>query len=261
MRYELLGPLRVCATDGRVLTLSAPKAEVTLALLLLSEGRVVTKEQLTTELWGERPPRSASAAIHVYISQLRKFLADAGAGDPGCPAITTTASGYRFQRGGASYDAEEFTAAVRAGRARQAAGRPAAALESFELALALYRGSVLDGHGDGPVVSSFAAWAEEERLTCLELAIEARTTLGQHREVIGLLGGLTAEYPLRESFYRQLMLVLYRAERRAEALEVYSSARRVLRSELGLEPHRSLRRLHQAILSADRLLDHQPLAS
>ncbi|WP_326815942.1 hypothetical protein OG243_01860 [Streptomyces sp. NBC_01318] len=56
------------------------------------------------------------------------------------------------------------------------------------------------------------------------------------------------------------MLVLYRSERQAEALQVYRSAQPVLRSELGLEPCRSLRRLHQAILTSDRLLD-LPVAS
>ncbi|MFE9427581.1 BTAD domain-containing putative transcriptional regulator [Kitasatospora sp. NPDC006697] len=259
MRFELLGPLRVCADDGEPFRLSAPKVEITLALLLLNEGRVVTKEQLTAELWGDRPPRSAPTAIHVYISQLRKFLAQAG--EAGREAITTAVSGYRFQRRADGYDVADFTAAVQLGRDRMAAGRAAAALEVLEPALAMMRGPVLDGHGDGPVLSAFAGWAEEERLTCLELVIEARTQLGQHREVVSLLHGLIAEHPLRESFYRQLMLVLYRAERRADALEVYRSARRVLRSELGLEPHRALRQLHQAILSADRLLDLGQVAS
>ncbi|MFF0399917.1 BTAD domain-containing putative transcriptional regulator [Streptomyces sp. NPDC005248] len=56
------------------------------------------------------------------------------------------------------------------------------------------------------------------------------------------------------------MPVRYRSERQAEALQVYRSAQPVLRSELGLEPCRSLRRLHQPILTSDRLLD-LPLAS
>jgi DNA-binding SARP family transcriptional activator len=51
------------------------------------------------------------------------------------------------------------------------------------------------------------------------------------------------------------MLVLYRSERQAEALQVYRSAQHILRAELGLEPCRSLRRLHRAILTSDRLLD------
>ncbi len=262
MRYELLGPLRVCAADGKRFALSAAKAETTLALLLAAGGRAVGKEQLTSELWGDSPPRSAAAAIHVYVSQVRKFLARAG--DPGGSSIVTTPSGYRLDIRDSGYDVAEFGASVRTGQELLEAGRTEAALESFERALALVRGPVLDERSEGPVLSAFTTWAEEERLACLELSIEARTALGRHREVISTLYALTADHPLRESFYRQLMLVLYRAERRAEALEVYRSARQVLRAELGLEPHRSLRRLHQAILSADQELDRsadRPLAS
>ncbi|MFC9945723.1 AfsR/SARP family transcriptional regulator [Streptomyces pratensis] len=252
MRYELLGPLRVRHAQ-ECFSLSAAKRELTLAALLLGSGQVVTKEQLIAELWGGRPPRRAMAAVHVYISQLRKFLAEAGAGEH--QVIETKPAGYVLRRNGAGYDADEFTAAVRDGRTHQEAGRHEAALEVFERALSLVRGPVLDGLAEGPMLSSFAAWVEEERLECLELSVEARTALGRHREVIGLLHSLTGQYPLRESFYRQLMLVLYRSERQAEALQVYRSARRVLRSELGLEPHRSLRQLHQAILSSDRMLE------
>ncbi|MEV7127705.1 AfsR/SARP family transcriptional regulator [Streptomyces sp. NPDC093260] len=252
MRYEFLGPLRVRHTEQSH-SLSAPKVETTLATLLIGSGRVITKEQLVTELWGDRPPRRASAAVHVYISQLRKFLV--GAGDTGGRAIVTRPLGYELRLDGAGWDVDDFKEAMRRGRDLRAAGRHEGALESFERALSLMRGPVLEGIAEGPALTSFATWAEEERLQCLELSVEARTALGRHREVIGLLSTLTAQYPLRESFYRQLMLVLYRSERQAEALQVYRSAQRVLRAELGLDPHRSLRRLHQAILASDRVLD------
>ncbi|MCK9930972.1 hypothetical protein MXD62_28165 [Frankia sp. Mgl5] len=47
MRYELLGPLRVSNSRESHL-LSAPKMETTLVM----------------DLWGDRPPRRAAAAIH-----------------------------------------------------------------------------------------------------------------------------------------------------------------------------------------------------
>ncbi|MFD8934729.1 BTAD domain-containing putative transcriptional regulator [Streptomyces sp. NPDC059578] len=252
MRYELLGPLRIRHAE-QSFSLSAPKVETTLATLLIGNGRVITKEHLVTELWGGRPPRRASAAVHVYVSQSRKFLAAAG-GDPG-RAIVTRPLGYELCLNGSSWDVDDFKDAMRAGRDLRSAGRHEEALARFEDALSLMRGPVLEGVTEGPVLTSFATWAEEERLQCLELSVESRTALGRHREVVGLLSTLTAQYPLRESFYRQLMLVLYRSERQAEALQVYRSAQRVLRAELGLEPHRSLRLLHQAILTSDRLLD------
>jgi DNA-binding SARP family transcriptional activator len=51
------------------------------------------------------------------------------------------------------------------------------------------------------------------------------------------------------------MLALYRSERQAEALEAYQDARRALVEELGVEPGRALRELHQAILNQDPALD------
>ncbi|MYU47485.1 activator protein, partial [Streptomyces sp. SID7803] len=76
MRYELLGPLRVSHEGRGGCSLSAPKMEMTLATLLVGAGRVTTKDQIIEELWGGSggPPRRASAAVHVYLSQLRKFL-------------------------------------------------------------------------------------------------------------------------------------------------------------------------------------------
>nr|WP_062343034.1 AfsR/SARP family transcriptional regulator [Herbidospora sakaeratensis] len=252
MRYELLGPLRV--SDGRESHfLSAPKMETTLAILLVRAEWVTTKEQLITELWGESPPQRASAALHVYISQLRKFLAAAGHGDG--ETIVTRSSGYVLRLRDAEYDVADFQRAVAHGRMCLQAGRYEEALAQFEEALRLVRGPVLDQLPDGPVLAAFAAWAEEERLDCLELSIEARTALGRHREVIGPLNGLITQHPLRESFYRQLMLALYRSERQADALQVYRTAQQVLQAELGVQPCPALRRLHHAILTSDALLD------
>ncbi|MDJ1137464.1 AfsR/SARP family transcriptional regulator [Streptomyces iconiensis] len=257
MRYEMLGPLQV-RRGHESHSLSAPKTEITLASLLIGAGRVTTKEQLIADIWGSHPPRRPAAAMHVYISQLRKFLVSAG--DREGRAISTKSSGYLFHLNGAEYDVAEFRTAMRNGREHQQAGRYEEALECFDRAHSLNRGPVLDGLAEGQVLSSFAAWAEEEHLECLELSVDAHTALGRHREVLSLLNGLIAQYPLRETFYRQLMLVLYRSERQAEALQVYRSAQRVLRAELGLEPCRSLRRVHHAILTSDRTLD-LPVAS
>ena len=51
------------------------------------------------------------------------------------------------------------------------------------------------------------------------------------------------------------MLALYRSGRQAEALDVYQAARRALVDELGIEPGRELRELHQQILNQDPDLD------
>jgi DNA-binding SARP family transcriptional activator len=80
---------------------------------------------------------------------------------------------------------------------------------------------------------------------------DAQLELGRHRELVPSLYSLTAEHPLREVFYRQLMLALYRSDRKADALMVYQAARRTLNAELGLEPCRSVQDLQRTILMAD----------
>lgn len=65
--------------------------------------------------------------------------------------------------------------------------------------------------------------------------------------MVGELESLLARYPTREHLARQLMLVLYRAGRQAQALEIYQRTRAHLASELGLEPGPALKTLQAEI--------------
>ncbi len=74
-------------------------------------------------------------------------------------------------------------------------------------------------------------------------------------ETVGELERLVATHPLRERLRASLLLALYRSGRQAEALDAYQGARTILVDELGIEPNRSLRELHQRILNQDPVLD------
>jgi DNA-binding SARP family transcriptional activator len=251
MRYEILGPLRV--TDGaRASFISAPKTEQLLAILLIRAGQVVTIDELIGELWGDRAPRRAVAGLYVYISQLRKFLLSSGcAQDP----ILTRSAGYQMQVESGELDFHRFQEFVSVGRVNANACRYEEAAMYFRQALSLCRGPVLASLANGPIGYGFHAWFSETRLESEEQLIDAEFRLGRHREVIGRLHSLIAENPLREMFYHQLMLALYRCDRQADALAVYGRARRTLNEELGLEPCRALQDLQGAILRADPWLE------
>lgn len=244
MRYEILCPLRV--VDGATITsISARKIEVLLAALLVRAEEVVSSEDLMKEIWGTRAPRQAIAGLHVYVSQLRKFLRRPHRSDS---PIVTARNGYVLQLGEDELDFHVFQDLVGQGRAAQRAGHTEEACAAYEEGLALWRGPVLEDLRDGAIVNSFACLAEQARLECVEWFVDAGLELGRHREFVSYLYAQIEELPLHEAFYRQLMLALYRSGCRADALGVYRSARTMLAEELGLEPSADLRELHQAIL-------------
>jgi DNA-binding SARP family transcriptional activator len=252
VRYEILGPLRVIdgATQNSV---RGRKVETLLTVLLACAGEVVTHDQLISEIWGERPPRRVTAGLHVYVSQLRKLLGD-GSG-MGASPIVTRPPGYLLNLGDNELDAQLFLQLADDGRQLLRDRRFDTACDVLEGALSLWRGRLLDDTFAGPILAGYAVSLDEVRLECDEMLVEARLQLGRHRELIAPLYGLIARHPLREAFYRQLMLALYRSERTADALRVFQSARRVLREELGLEPCRALQDLQRMILAADGRLD------
>ena len=47
-----------------------------LAILLLHRGELVSVDRLVDELWGERPPDTATKPVQVYVSRLRKALGE-----------------------------------------------------------------------------------------------------------------------------------------------------------------------------------------
>ncbi|MGY1583378.1 AfsR/SARP family transcriptional regulator [Streptomyces sp. MN13] len=247
MRFEVLGSLRI--TDGEeVSTVSASKMESLLGALLVRAGDVVSTDEMCTEIWGQEPPRRATATLHVYISQLRKLLRHTTGS---ASLIETRFPGYLLHLGNGTLDAHEFHALARQGRAASRTRRYADASALHGRALSLWRGPVLGGLRGGPIVEEFALRAEETRLECVEQRNEAELALGRHRELVGPLYALVRRHPLIEGFHRQLMLALYRSDRRADALQAFRDLCAVLDGELGIAPCRQVRELHHRILVDD----------
>src|SRR5262245_64822685 len=95
MDFRILGPIRVL-DHGHETYLSARKVQALLAVLLIMTDRVVSVDQLIAEIWAGDPPRRANASLHVYVSQVRKFLARPGS-DP--RRVTTRGPGYLLTLG------------------------------------------------------------------------------------------------------------------------------------------------------------------
>ncbi|WP_433252508.1 AfsR/SARP family transcriptional regulator [Streptosporangium sp. CA-135522] len=240
MLFGILGPLQILDGD-RVLTPGPAKHRAILAALLLSAGHVVTLDRLVTVVWGEDPPVSAEPVLRVYVSALRRLV--------GAETIRTVPGGYLIAVGPDQVDAHRFDRRVERARRARDAGRTAEAADELRGALELWRGPALADVDSGELRRTQAVRLEELRLGVTEERIDLDLALGRHGEVVGELRALVAAYPLRERAWGQLILALYRAGRRSEALAAYQDARRLLVEELGLEPGPELRAVHDEVLA------------
>jgi DNA-binding SARP family transcriptional activator/tetratricopeptide (TPR) repeat protein len=251
MEFRILGPLEVISDDGPVEVRGA-KPRGLLGLLLVHANEVVPPDRLIDDLWEGEPPRSATATLQTYVSQLRKLLPLA--------SLRTRAAGYVLDVEPEEFDALRFELAVReVERVDRASPKSVAA--RLHDALAWWRGAALADFEGALWARPEATRLEALRLSAIEKRVEARLTLGDHTALVPELESLVGQHPLRERLWALLILALYRSDRQAEALRAYARLRGILGEELGIEPATELARLEEAVLLHDPELDWQPARS
>ena len=246
MRFRVLGPLEVLR--GREVAAPAGvKERAILSRLLFTPDRPVSAEQLIEAAWPVSGRETAVRSLHVRIAGLRGFLEPGR--EPGRPSVLLVrdAAGYRLAVARERVDACHFERLV------DEAGTPGpgSALDCCDGALALWR-------GEPYAEFATAEFAQAEIRRLHELHTQARRRrvavlleLGRQMEALPELQRLVGEDPLREDLVCDLMVALYRAGRRLEALEAYRALAAGL-AELGLRPGLDIRAVEA------RVLDHAP---
>ncbi len=243
LKLQLLGPVEA-TIDGRPISLGPKKQRGLLAVLALHANETVSVDRLVDALWGDRPPATARKMVQLYISQLRRLLAEDSA------QIFTRGGGYELRIDPTAVDVTSFERLV-----EEAAADRGLPNEAAQTALTLWQGAPLADVANEPFAAAEIRRLEELRLRAAELAIDDDLALGREQEALAKLERLIEDDPLRERFYAQRMLALYQAGRQAEALESYSAARRRLVEEAGVEPGSELRDLHARVLRQDPSLE------
>jgi DNA-binding SARP family transcriptional activator/Tfp pilus assembly protein PilF len=239
----------VAKVGDREVPLGGSRARAVLACLLLEPNRVVSIDAIVAGAWGTEAPGGARFQAQNRMSALRRALREAGGGD----AIDTAGAGYVIRVDPERLDARLFEDQVQAARRLMDAGDLAAATDSLTRALGLWRGPALHGL-DTPRLLAAAQRLDEVRLSTRELVLDINLRRGQHQEIIGELLDLVAEHPWRERLAGQLMVALYRAGRRRDALGAFQRTRRLLATELGIDPCQDLVRLRDQIMRDDPAL-------
>lgn len=230
----MLGPLEVLF-NGVPVVVPAGKGRVLLATLLLRPNQFVSVDELVERLWDGSPPSVDRVAktLQMTVARLRQALGPAN-------CVSTATSGYFAEAG--NVDLLRF--------------RALAPIDPHA-ALGLWRGPVLANVVSEALHRDEVPGLVEERLLVLERRIEEDLNRGRTTELVPELRVLTAQHPLRERFWAQLMIALYRSDQQAAALDAFHQVRDLLADELGVDPGELLRDLHQSILRAEPELSVQ----
>ncbi|MET8548114.1 AfsR/SARP family transcriptional regulator [Micromonospora zamorensis] len=252
LRFEILGPQRAWYAD-REIDLGPGKQRAVLAVLLLSAGRPVATGQIVEAVWPDDPPANGPNVVQKYVAGLRRVLEpDRSPRTPG-QVLSLTDAGYLLRVDPEAVDAVRFERGVQAARRRHESGGTEQALAELTAALDLWHGEPFTGFS-GAVFEAARHRLVELRAVALETRAELKLDSGRHRELVGELVELVAEFPVRERLRHQYMLALYRSGRQAEALAAYRDIDSLLREEYGIGPGEALRELHGRILRADPTL-------
>lgn len=244
VEFRVLGPLEVWRS-GDLVEVGGARQRAVLARLLMAKQEVVPVDRLIDDLWDGEPSPSALGVLQAYVSNLRRCLEPERAPRASATMLVSRRPGYALT---VRTDADAFASLITQGAAALADGEAPKAIVALDAALALWRGDPYLELGD-------KAWAQPEVARLRELFLVAQEhrhaaalALGQVHGSIPPLEQLVADHPLREGFWRLLVLALYRTQRQAEALEALRRARRHLADELGLDLSPALRELEQQIL-------------
>ena len=237
MHVGVLGPLFV-RVDGRDVTPRGQRLRDLLVVLLQRRGRPVPAEQLLDLVWGEQAAELDVSAVHTVVARLRRQLG------PG--TITSHGGGYLID-GDTTTDEETFSELVSRGREQLRRGEPSAAVRRSPCrAGAVARAGGFRGHPrragrgrPGRLAELRAAAIEELAATLLAHPVAGRTGRGQHADGRADFGPATARASLPAGHARGLPEPS--AVRRAADLQ---DLRRLLRTELGIEPTPATANLH-----------------
>jgi predicted ATPase/DNA-binding SARP family transcriptional activator len=238
LELRLLGDMQV-RLHGAVVTVVSGRQRLLLARLALAEGRFVQVAQLIDDLWEDRPPDSATNALQVYVSALRKLL--------GPKSVRTRGRSYALN-GAAVVDVVLFRQEITAGLSAASSADDAAASGWLDRGLSRWTGFPCQDLDEVGFVSAARAGLTDLYLSGMEARAAARIGQGAAREMVPELRDLAEQHPFREGIHTQFILALAASGRQVEALAAYEHVRTELAEEFGVDPGEALQAAQAAVL-------------
>lgn len=248
-RIELLGGITVRGTaTTRAGGLPGRRAELVFAYLAAEHHRVVTRDELADALWPEILPDSWAAALRGVVSEVRRYLEDAGL--PPAEVLTTERQGYRLRFPEATVvDLDEARQELALARARLDAGGGAQAAAHAARSATLAARPFLPSH-DGDWVDGVRRELESIHARALDAEAAAHRAAGDLAAAALAAERLVRSEPFGEAGHQLRIRILGEAGDRVGAIAAYEHCRTVLADELGVEPSAETKAALQAALHA-----------
>ena len=254
VRVYLAG--RVCIESGGAvlehLAFPGRQGRLAFAFLVCERGRPVSRTELADVLWSNDPASAWDTAISAIVSKLRGLLRQAGL-DAGA-VLPSTGGCYELRLPtGTWVDLEAANDAIHDAEAALRLGDPARAYGPSAVAHHIARRPLFAGEQGG------GHWADARRAkhrSTLLRALECRAQVylwnGELPLALEAARDAVELEPLRETSHQLLMRSHAAAGNTAEALNAYERCRRLIASELGVDPSPQTRAIYEGILRAIR---------
>lgn len=230
--------------------LNYEKGRALLTYLALASSRSHARDALAQLFWPDFDQQAARNNLRQVLHDLRRAL---GATAQGRAVLRADRTMVFFDGRGVQIDATRFLAPEPICGVKPEPVECEACLRRMEEAAALYGGELLP---DFPLThcADLEAWLLNQREHLHLRAVERLTRLAdclerldQPARALPHVLRLRQFDPWNEDALRRAMRLYARSGRRTEALEVFGQARRVLQSELGIEPAEETRALADAV--------------
>ncbi len=229
IRINILGPLELLV-DGTPTPVGGHKQAVILGMLALHANEYVPRDELAEYVWGRHRPVEYAALLHSYVARLRKRLTSAA-------GIMSSRQRYQLTLQPENLDTTALDGAT-------------GTFEGYQDALRAWRGRVLDDLVELQHHPRVVA-LEQRRAQLVVGFADAALASGHAEGAIAVVDELAALEPLHEGVAARRIRLLAAAGRLGDAHGVFSTTRRLLVDELGVEPGAQLLDTYRQVLDRD----------
>jgi DNA-binding SARP family transcriptional activator len=249
LTVNMLGPVEILRDPTRPLAADAwptRRARDILCFIVSRRHRRASKDAIIDTFWGETDFEAVEKNFHPTVSHIRKAL---NSNQPLKQNFLLYRDGDYQLNSEFSYciDTEEFDRLLTEGENARRARQFEECVQAYDRALALYRGEFMQG--------SYEPWVEEQRtyyreqyLRLLEALAGVAQTAADWAKAMHLAQLILREDQFREDIHCMVMRAQAAMGNRGAVKEHYEGLKRLLESELGVEPSLETRKLYRELI-------------